>query len=234
MGKNPVPQCRAAQRFQMPGIAGHHQFLNGRVVKGGVVGDEQHPAGLEPLVQPFEHFPPIVIVTQMMQRLAGQNDVEGIGREGKLAHVGLEGLHTSGICGRHALPGAIEHGLAQIRQHAVQRGNPAEHPQREITGTAANIQQFALRPQVGGGGLPHHVQNQGGIHRRLLAGFQLGEAFDIGVEMLADLFHGGFFIEGQRHGEFNSYLMVVCGSCQTWPAWASKSSAATGPHVPAA
>ena len=42
------------------------------------------------------------------------------------------------------------------------------------------------------------------------------------------------FVGGGEGKQFKIVHLGCCGSCQTRPPWASKSSAAIGPHVPAA
>src|SRR5208282_1851929 len=41
----------------------------------------------------------------------------------------------------------------------------------------------------------------------------------------------GQFIGGGEENQFKVFHFTICGSCQTWPLWASKSSAAIGPQV---
>lgn len=48
------------------------------------------------------------------------------------------------------------------------------------------------------GGAGDEIHAEGGIHRGGLAGFEVGEAFDVIIETLADLVDGGFGHECSR------------------------------------
>ena len=64
------------ETHQILGITLQHQGLNCRVVMGDQVSDEEGSRRAEPLVEAREHRLPLRLLAQMMQHLAGEDEVE--------------------------------------------------------------------------------------------------------------------------------------------------------------
>ncbi len=68
-------------------------------------------------------------------------------------------------------------------------------PESEVASAAADVEHVSGFGGDGGGGLCDEFETEGGVDSGGLAGFEVGEALDVGVEAGADFVDGGF-----RHG----------------------------------
>jgi len=195
IGEHLVAILGASELLQVLGVACLHQFLDQWIVIGDEIGDEQCAARTQPVVQFREHGVPVRCVSQMMQHLSGEDDIERRSGERRAAHVGLDGLHAVGRGRADALAGAIEHRLAEVDEDAVQRGDAIQHTQREVAGAAAQVEQCAMRRESAGRRPGDDVEDERRIDCGLLSGLEPGEAFDVRVESLADLIDGGFIVQ---------------------------------------
>ena len=131
----------AAEGFEVGAVALPHEVVDGWGVEAGEVGDVEAAAWFEPCVEVTEDELPVVVVSEVMEDCACEDDVEGVVREGEVAEVGVEGLGVGDAGVVEALGGSGEHGEAEVDEGAVERGDFLEDAEGEVASAAAEIEE---------------------------------------------------------------------------------------------
>ncbi len=181
-----------AEGGEVVGVALLHEAVDGGVVVCDEVGDPEAAAGAQKAVEFGENGLPVGIVAEVVEDGGGEDDVVAFSGEVGGPDVGLDEGDGAGGAGGDALLGALEHGLAEVEEGAVGVGDELEEFEGVVAGAAADVEDVADGGGDGMGGLGDEVHGEGGVDGGGLAGLEVAEAVDVGVEALADLVDGGF------------------------------------------
>lgn len=97
------------------------------------------------------------------------------------------------------LTGALQHRSAQIHQITLQRRDLLQHPQREISRAAPEIENPAAGSEMQSRRLGYEIEDKGRIDGSGLTGFQITEPLDIRIETTTDFFDGGLVLKRYFH-----------------------------------
>jgi hypothetical protein len=180
-----------AESFEVVAVPRPHQFLDRHGFLNHQIGDPKRSAGTQHRDDLFKRGSPIFVVAQVMQHRGGQHDVVAFFWQISFAEVSVPSgdLVDAGVA--DPVLGPLEHRGAQVEQVAGERlAVNLPKLQRVVASSTTDVQHPLDLRRQSHGRFGDQLHRQRRVNRRRLAGFQVTESLDIGIETRGDIVGG--------------------------------------------
>jgi hypothetical protein len=190
VAENVVAVLGSLELGQVLAVPFPHERLNFGNGMLDQIGNPNRASGPQKAVKFAKNRSPFGLAAQMVQNSGGNDQIEGPVAKLQVPNVSLSRFEGARSVRANSFQSAIEHRTAEINERYVEGRQALEDSDGVVPGAAADIEEAARSRAKPSGALSHQLEGERGIDRRGLAGFQLGEAIDVGVKSGTDLIDG--------------------------------------------